>query len=678
MADYFGYRIFYVMNITDIDDKIIKRARSNHLAEAFIDDATSGQMDSQRLLDFLVQALDNYKLRRQHETDPSKLEMIANILKTSTSCLDRLRDAIPSMSQADVRDVLDGLRDVIADERDSTLGHTISDHQIFRKLTKHFEREFHDDMHRLDILPPNALTRVSDFIQEIGLYIKKIEANGFAYRAPSGSIYFDTNKFDSSPIHTYAKLVREAYGHTKSLDEGEGELSIAVKEKRSSNDFALWKRSKPGEPSWECQDFVTGRPGWHIECSVMASHLLGCNIDIHSGGCDLKFPHHDNEIAQAEAYYNTGDDWINYFLHSGHLTISGCKMSKSLKNFITIRKALEDYSPRQLRLAFLAHDWTDTLDYSENTMKTAKSYEKVFKEYLLNVSDYLRRCNHNINQDNDSIGSKLCDLYRKWSQEDLDLNAQFLAVTNKVDLALCDNMDTRSALNYMCDFVKEYNKRPNSDPILVKDAASYVYQILKIFGASFEEFEPSKSLVITSPRGSSIRDDANFEASLYKYVDALARFRSDVRSMAKMGDARQGLRGILETCDKLRDEVLPKIGVQLEDKEEEQNSLYILKFVDPETLAKERAEKEAAKRMKDETAKLEKLKITEEREKKMRIPPNEMFIDHLDKYSKFDDKGMPTHDSTGKEISKSAMKKLQRLYAEQETKYNKYLSLQGS
>ena len=112
-------------------------------------------------------------------------------------------------------------------------------------------------------------------------------------------------------------------------------------------------------------------------------------MDIHSGGYDLKFPHHDNELAQSEAYYEN-DCWTRYFLHSGHLTIAGCKMSKSLKNFITIQEALKQNTARQLRLAFLLHAWKDTLDYSENTMGLAKSYEKNVNEFFLTVKHFMR------------------------------------------------------------------------------------------------------------------------------------------------------------------------------------------------------------------------------------------------------------------------------------------------
>ena len=191
-------------------------------------------------------------------------------------------------------------------------------------------------MDALNILPPDCLTRVSEHVAEHVPFVQKIIDSGFGYES-NGSVYFDVAKFDADPGHHYAKLVPEAFGNQSALKEGEGDLTVAGDgEKRSDNDFAVWKNSKPGEPSWE-SPWGRGRPGWHIECSVMASEILGESMDIHSGGVDLKFPHHDNELAQSEAYHGN-DHWIRYFLHSGHLTIAGCKMSKSLKNFITIQE----------------------------------------------------------------------------------------------------------------------------------------------------------------------------------------------------------------------------------------------------------------------------------------------------------------------------------------------------
>ena len=155
--------------------------------------------------------------------------------------------------------------------------------------------------------------------------------------AQNGSVYFDTAAFAAAGLR-YGKLDPSKVGDTELIAEGEGALSSAdtSSEKRQPADFVLWKRSKQGEPEWE-SPWGKGRPGWHIECSAMASDVLGQRMDLNAGGADLKFPHHENQMAQAEAHYNCCG-WVNYFLHSGHLQIEGRKMSKSLKNFVTIRE----------------------------------------------------------------------------------------------------------------------------------------------------------------------------------------------------------------------------------------------------------------------------------------------------------------------------------------------------
>lgn len=692
LAGYFGYRVFYVMNITDIDDKIIKRARSNHLCDKYIEEKLKELQNAADLVQYSLtlvaeihSALDNYRERRCEEQDKDKLVMIDNTITKTLNAIDELvilfekwaetqRDGDQFLSE--FRQAFTQLRDIIADEQDTQLAHTVNDHRVFKNLTSTFEQEYHDDMQRLDVMPPSALTRVSEFIDETGDFISKLEQNGFAYRS-GGSIYFDTEKFDSDEKHSYAKLVREAYGQKKDLDEGEGELSVSQQDKkRSPNDFALWKKSKVGEPSWQARDFESGRPGWHIECSVMASKMLGENFDIHSGGHDLRFPHHDNEIAQAEAYYNTGKNWVNYFVHSGHLTISGCKMSKSLKNFITIRQALQEYSSRQLRFAFLAHGWAETLDYSQNTMSTALSYEKTFREFFLNASDTLRRQLAGDNTKQDQSEGRMCRQLKKWSDEDCKLNDDFLAAINKVDAALCDNFDTRTTLNVMSSLVKECNKRQNIDLLLFKDIAQYIKQVLSIFGAKFDEINLEKLFATsTSQQEDSQATSNNDQEHAMKYVEALAQFRADVRKISKTGDAQQSINQILSLCDKLRDHTLPDLGVRLEDRESG-DAAYVVKFVDAETLARERAlalRREQDKKLKEETQRLEKLKLQEQRDEKARMPPSEMFKTQTDKYSQFDARGMPTHDASGKEVSKSALKKLQRLYTEQEARYNKYL-----
>jgi cysteinyl-tRNA synthetase len=182
--------------------------------------------------------------------------------------------------------------------------------------------------------------------------LQGIIKNGYAYEA-GGSVYFDTTSFDGKGEHVYARLEPWSKGNRTLIDEGEGALApnAGAAEQRQKSDFALWKASKTGEPSWP-SPWGAGRPGWHIECSVMASAVLGKEMDIHSGGVDLAFPHHDNELAQSEVCcyssragrefmrfeqaFHECPTWVNYFLHTGHLHIEGLKMSKSLKNFITI------------------------------------------------------------------------------------------------------------------------------------------------------------------------------------------------------------------------------------------------------------------------------------------------------------------------------------------------------
>ena len=201
-------------------------------------------------------------------------------------------------------------------------------------------------MKRLNVKLPTVITRVSEYMPEIIAYIEKIIENGYAYES-NGSVYFDVEPFGSSTCHTYNKLEPGASNDTERLQEGEGALAdeTLANDKRSSKDFALWKKSKEGEPKWE-SPWGEGRPGWHIECSAMAGALLpNPPLDIHTGGVDLKFPHHDNEVAQSEAYYEN-DCWVNHFWHTGHLHIAGRKMSKSLKNFITIKAILDRYNAR--------------------------------------------------------------------------------------------------------------------------------------------------------------------------------------------------------------------------------------------------------------------------------------------------------------------------------------------
>jgi cysteinyl-tRNA synthetase len=552
-----------------------------------------------------------------------------------------------------VASLLSAADDPLSDWLDSRLGPNITDKSIFASLTQRFEQEFHCDMEALNVLPADVLTRVSEYVPEVVDYIQEIVAKGFAYES-NGSVYFDVVKFSSAPDHTYAKLVPEAVGDLTALAEGEGELSAGGQaEKRAPNDFALWKASKAGEPAWP-SPWGQGRPGWHIECSVMACDILGEKADIHTGGVDLKFPHHDNEIAQAEARYGS-DQWMSYFLHSGHLTIAGCKMSKSLKNFITIKQALEKHSARQLRLAFLLHSWSATLDYSEATMREAQHYEKMFNEFFLTVKDLVRK------------QPKGVDSYLKFSDREKQLLGRLTEARAAIHAALCDSVDTPRAMRVMKELVNTGSiylslQSGPANARLLHNIASYLTAILRVFGVI------SDSSPIGFPLATT-QSSENMEEVVMPYLSLLAGFREDVRKKAlevKDGD-------LLRVCDELRDRKLGDLGVRMEDKEEG----TVVKVVGRDAIQRERelerqVQQEKAKAKAEQKRRLEEAK--RQREEQAAVPPDQMFRSQTDKYSKFDDKGIPTQDQTGKPLSDKQIKKLLKLWQAQEKKHLEHLN----
>ncbi|KAM8712580.1 hypothetical protein ACLKA7_012990 [Drosophila subpalustris] len=664
LSDYFGYNVHYVMNITDIDDKIIKRARQYHLYEKYANAAT--QLPLERLLTDQKEVLTQLQVKCDKNTDADKKVMLEKMLQRMTDAMEALTKAVcvgDKEKIAKTRDhYLAEAKDPIAEWLDGKDGANVSDNSVFEALPRYWEDQFHNDMKSLNILPPDVLTRVSEYVPQIVAFIQRIIDNGLAYDA-NGSVYFDVNGFDKREKHHYAKLVPEAYGDTASLQEGEGDLSVTedrLSEKRSPNDFALWKASKAGEPWWD-SPWGRGRPGWHIECSAMASDIFGSTFDIHTGGVDLKFPHHDNELAQSEAAYNESE-WVKYFLHTGHLTIAGCKMSKSLKNFITIQEALKKHSATQLRLAFLLHSWKDTLDYSENTMEMATQYEKFLNEFFLNVKDLTRLV----------LTGKAMDQFTEWTSLESALQTKFGEAQAQVYAALCDNIDTRSALDSIRELVSNTNiyirdNKSRLNHLLLRKIATYITNLLHTFGA------------INGPRGgigfplgggdSNNAASIDQESLLMPYVQSVAEFRNLVREQAK------GLKAfdILKLCDDLRDDVLPNLGVRLEDKDD---GKFAVKLVDREMLLREREAKQAAEAERA-AEKARKKRALEEaaaaKEAQRRINPKDMFISETEKYSAFGEDGLPTHDKEGKEISKGQLKKLQKLQQQQEQRYKEYL-----
>lgn len=209
---------------------------------------------------------------------------------------------------SDSAELLKACEGIMAEHLDKLSGSSVNDPAVFRHLPAQMEESFFQDMAALRVQPPSVLTRVTEYVPEIVQFVQRIVDNGYAYAVDGGSVYFDVARFDGAKkrqgsttedwTHTYAKLQPWSKGDTKLQEEGEGALGSTAG-KRSKADFALWKGSKLGEPAWD-SPWGKGRPGWHIECSVMASAVLGEGMDIHSGGIDLAFPHHDNEMAQSE------------------------------------------------------------------------------------------------------------------------------------------------------------------------------------------------------------------------------------------------------------------------------------------------------------------------------------------------------------------------------------------
>ncbi|KAJ8390902.1 hypothetical protein AAFF_G00098220 [Aldrovandia affinis] len=659
LMNYFKYDVFYCMNITDIDDKIIRRARQNYL----LDQYKERKPDPTQLLQDVLTARTPFQAKLAETTDPDKKEMLERLDSAVSTALAPLQGAVESgatdtVLQTQAQVLLEEAKDLLSDWLDSQFGSQVTENSIFSLLPKYWEGEYHKDMEALNVLPADVLTRVSEYVPEIVDFVKKIVENSYGY-VSNGSVYFDTAKFDTSDKHSYAKLVPEAVGDQKALQEGEGDLSISadrLSEKRSQNDFALWKSSKPGEPSWD-SPWGKGRPGWHIECSAMAGSILGESMDIHGGGFDLRFPHHDNELAQSEAFFEN-DHWVRYFLHTGHLTIAGCKMSKSLKNFITIKDALAKHSARQLRLAFLMHSWKDTLDYSKNTMESAIQYEKFLNEFFLNVKDVLR------------TPTDITGQFEKWEVAEIELNQSFYERKAAVHEALCDNIDTRTVLDEFRVLVSQSNTyiaskkasklAPNR--MLLKSIASYLTDMLKTFGA-IEGAE-----LIGFPVGGN-GQNVDLESTVMPYLKVLSDFREGVRKIAR----EQKVTEVLQLCDTVRDDILPELGVRLEDHEDHPT---VVKLVDRETLLREKEEKkkmEEEKQKKKEEAARKRKEQEAAKLAKMKIPPCEMFRSETDKYSKFDEMGFPTHDLEGKEISKGQTKKLRKLYEAQEKLHKEYL-----
>jgi cysteinyl-tRNA synthetase len=241
---------------------------------------------------------------------------------------------------------------------DKIINRANAEHKDWKEIAETYIASFKEDVAALGIAPPTFEPKATDHIPDMILFIERLVERGYAYQV-DGSVYFSVRKYGE-----YGRL------SGRSLEEMISGARIEVDERKGDPlDFALWKESKPAEPSWE-SPWGRGRPGWHIECSVMSTKYLGNPFDFHGGGKDLIFPHHENERAQTECA--TGKKFVNYWIHNGFVTMQREKMSKSIGNILTIKEFLKEYHPEVLRLFFLSTHYRNPIDYTEQSLENAQ------------------------------------------------------------------------------------------------------------------------------------------------------------------------------------------------------------------------------------------------------------------------------------------------------------------
>jgi len=267
----------------------------------------------------------------------------------------------------------------LTDVDDKTIRDSQKEHMKLRDFTNKYAKTFFEDIRTLNIKPAFVYPRATDHIKEMIEIIKKLISKGYAYRSEDGSYYYKISKFKRYGKLANIKLKGQKAGARVNQDEYE---------KDNVQDFALWKAWTPedGDVYWETE-LGKGRPGWHIECSGMATKYLGNHFDIHCGGIDNMFPHHENEIAQTEAA--TGEKFVNYWLHCAHLLVDGKKMSKSLGNFYTLRDLLtKGYSARAIRWTLLKSHYRQSLNFTLQDLEASENSIKRIYEFMLNLESY--------------------------------------------------------------------------------------------------------------------------------------------------------------------------------------------------------------------------------------------------------------------------------------------------
>jgi len=385
----------------------------------------------------------------------------------------------------------------ITDIDDKIIARANENGEDFLALTERFVQAMHDDSDALGILPPDAEPRATQSMPAILAMIERLIEKGFAYQADNGDVYYSVKAFDD-----YGKL------SGRQVDDLRSGARVEIGEqKRDPLDFVLWKMAKPDEPFWD-SPWGQGRPGWHIECSAMSSELLGEHFDIHGGGQDLQFPHHENEIAQSEGCH--GHKMVNYWLHNGFVRINDEKMSKSLGNFFTVREILESYRAEEVRYFILTSQYRSPLNYDE--------------EHLQNARAALTR-----------FYTTLRDLPEAVALAESDYETRF-------DAAMDDDFNTPEALAVLFELARETNRLKESGAEEAAALGATLKQLAGVLGILQNDPETFFKQAAGSDEGLS--DEA---------VETLIEQRYQARADKNWAEA-----------DRVRDE-LKEAGIVLED-----------------------------------------------------------------------------------------------------------------
>jgi cysteinyl-tRNA synthetase len=351
----------------------------------------------------------------------------------------------------------------------------------WKKISRKFEKEYYKDMRALKIDSVNEYARATDHIREIISQVERLLEKGFGYKISDG-IYYDISKFKN-----YGKLSKRT---VLQAEDAVSRIDESV-EKRNKGDFCLWKFSKKNEPKWK-SPFGEGRPGWHIEDTAITEKYFGPQYDIHGGARDLIFPHHEAEIAQMEAISGKVP-LVKYWLHTGLLTIKGQKMSKSLKNFITIREFLNKYSPRLLRFFVIKHHYRSSVDFDEKKLLQAKKELERLDEFLEKIKK------------------------SKFKVKDSNFPIDVKEYEKKFILAMDDDFNTPKAIGVLFELIKKANQKIQKESLTQKEVDEilrFLKRLDRIFGFIFiekpKEKIPRKIVELVKER-EKLRKEGNFK-----------------------------------------------------------------------------------------------------------------------------------------------------------------------